>query len=98
MGPPRESRNGGNYVAGKCGDIGWFKERLLRLLHCRALDGAEPFMPPGAGAGASFHAELCQDVLDMFFDGASAQPEDRGDLGIAFAFDNPAQDFSFAQA
>ena len=63
-----------------------------------ALDGAEPLMPPRDGTGADLHAELFQDVLDMLFDGARAQPEDGGDLAIAFAFDNPSQDFSFAQA
>ncbi|MEY2510320.1 MAG: hypothetical protein QOE26_1083 [Verrucomicrobiota bacterium] len=34
----------------------------------------------------------------MFFDGARAQPEDCGNLRVAFAFNDPSEDFSFAQA
>lgn len=55
-------------------------------------------MPPRDRPGAGFDAELFEDVLDMFFHGACAQPQDGGNLGIAFAFDDPSQDFSLTQA
>lgn len=55
-------------------------------------------MLPGidGGLGAIFQVEFFQKIADVGLDGAFAQDQRLGDLGVGFARRNQAQDFELA--
>jgi hypothetical protein len=59
---------------------------------------APAFVPPGRDAASGFAVQRLQDILDVFFHGARAAIKKLGDLAVAFARRDPAQDLSLPQS
>jgi hypothetical protein len=74
----------------------WFAYKVTILAERQVEASAEighPAQHQNDGSGARPHAQVVQDVFDVFLDRADADRENAGDVAVRFAAADPAENF-----
>src|SRR4051812_7875144 len=85
-------------ASGRARCAAYTTKHLPAKIYCSASGwlSAQNFDSPESSGGTAFKPKLYEDMHKMLFNGAFAETENRGNVGIGLALSDPEQDLSFA--